>query len=507
MACHRAAMNVRVYLATTQGAVLIERISREPAPQSAICLKRTTKILPVSGGYDAFVRQPSGVIEREFGPFDAGGFRLDVSGEIADGESWQLGVFVAHALKESGRLCGPDDDFDEVWWLTGEVDNDLSVQAVAHIPDKIRAATDDMSAFVERGTPVTLFMAKENLESIDRAELPYGVRVVGVATTEEVLEGVGYATPPPTLELNDQAAPLVPWPERIGAGARGKRKMSAARSSSSIAVIGAGVLALAAILLLVFRVDLFQQPAPPAPVTVAISPPVELPRPKTESAAAEAPPAAQVPPIQPATVPQSSPSESVVSADVNDSAASPPAAEMKPESAALVAPATALQPADRLIEINVFGLFPDGSATCAAVHFGNAKTVEQTIGLESANTHRSLPIDDLCAIEIEFVPSAESVFVRAILDVEGGDFVDRQRWPVGLSGTQSVVSSIRWRGDLPKRLYAPLRYSLTVASATTDLSWLSDAMIRGSSATEAGTQALGQRGVTIVQRHHTIKPF
>ena len=60
-------MKVRVFLATTEGVVQIERITREDARQSAICLKRTTKVLPVSAGYDAFVRPPSGVIEREFG--------------------------------------------------------------------------------------------------------------------------------------------------------------------------------------------------------------------------------------------------------------------------------------------------------------------------------------------------------------------------------------------------------------------------------------------------------
>ena len=199
-ASRRFAVKIRVYLATTQGAVMVERISREPPPQSAICLKRTTKVLPVSSGYDAFVRQPSGVIEREFGPFNDGGFRLDVSSDVADGESWQLGVFVAHALKEAGELAGAEDTFDEVWWLTGEVDNDLNVMPVGHIPDKIRTAAVDIAAMVDSGTPVTLFLSEENLASIDRGELPYGIRVVGVTRTAEVIDGVGHATPPPILE-------------------------------------------------------------------------------------------------------------------------------------------------------------------------------------------------------------------------------------------------------------------------------------------------------------------
>ncbi len=77
-------MKVRVFLATTEGVVQIERITREEARQSAICLKRTTRVLPVSAGYDAFVRPPSGVVEREFGPYPKGAFRPIVFANFCD---------------------------------------------------------------------------------------------------------------------------------------------------------------------------------------------------------------------------------------------------------------------------------------------------------------------------------------------------------------------------------------------------------------------------------------
>ncbi len=80
-------MAIRVHIATTEGAVVVERITREIAARSAVCLGRTTRVLPVSDDYDAFVRPPSGVIEREFGPFLGGAFRLDVSGEFGGGQS------------------------------------------------------------------------------------------------------------------------------------------------------------------------------------------------------------------------------------------------------------------------------------------------------------------------------------------------------------------------------------------------------------------------------------
>ena len=59
-----------------------ERITRERAPQSMVCLKRTSRVLPISGDYDSFVRRGSGVIERTFGPFEDGAFRLDVAAPL-----------------------------------------------------------------------------------------------------------------------------------------------------------------------------------------------------------------------------------------------------------------------------------------------------------------------------------------------------------------------------------------------------------------------------------------
>ena len=176
-------MKVRVYVGTTEGPVQVERITREAAPQSAVCLGRSTRVLPMSTGYDAFVRSPSGVIEREFGPFDAGGFRLDISGVIGEGESWQLGIFVAHALAAKGQLASPGDRPDRVIWLTGEVDNDLAVHAVSHVRDKLLAARDELRAMTELGVPLSLFVPEENCAAItDMAD-----QVIGVRACDQVL--------------------------------------------------------------------------------------------------------------------------------------------------------------------------------------------------------------------------------------------------------------------------------------------------------------------------------
>ncbi|NQV78934.1 MAG: hypothetical protein HQ495_00175 [Alphaproteobacteria bacterium] len=185
-------MKARVYLATTQGPVLVERIAREAAPRSAMCLKRTTRVLPVSAGYDAFVRAPSGVIDREFGPFGEGAFRLDVSGEIGDGDSWQLGVFVAHALWARGELAGPDDAFDVVLWLTGTVDGDLNIGAVGGVAAKIDASRVFVAKCVTDAVRVVFVLPTDNADGAGAIDSAVGDLVLA-ATVPDVLERLGVA--------------------------------------------------------------------------------------------------------------------------------------------------------------------------------------------------------------------------------------------------------------------------------------------------------------------------
>lgn len=184
-------MKISVYVATTQGPARIERITREAAPISQVCLRRTTTVLPISSSYDAFVRQPSGVVERALGPFEPGGFRLDASADIGDGESWQLPAFVAHALEREGRLAGPDDVPDAVLLLSGAVDIDLGVGEVAYVPEKLSAAQEMLAEFVASGIPVTLAVPEANESEVSRMGEPLTARVLGVRTALDVLREFG----------------------------------------------------------------------------------------------------------------------------------------------------------------------------------------------------------------------------------------------------------------------------------------------------------------------------
>ncbi len=202
-------MKIRVYVGTTEGPVAIERITREAAPNSAMCIERSTREATASAGYEAFVKQPSGVIERELGPYPPGAFRLDVSSDIGDGESWQLGVFVAHALAAEGWLAEHHEDADAALWLTGEVANDLEVRPVGHVPDKLRAARAELEALVARSMPVTMIVPAANRDHLDRAELAPDIVRHAVSRTGDALQAAGLpgpASPAPRARRARRAA-------------------------------------------------------------------------------------------------------------------------------------------------------------------------------------------------------------------------------------------------------------------------------------------------------------
>ncbi len=198
--------SIAVYIATTGGPVQIERVTPERAPQSLVCLGRSSTILPISGDYDDFVRPGSGIIEREFGTHEGISYRLDLSGPIGSGQSWQLGVFLAHALAASGdtALISGDGVPDEVVIVTGRVDFDLKVDAVDHIPEKLAGLAKLMPSL--EGCAITLIVpAGENHALAAGSSLPDGVRLVAAASAWDACRAVG-------LRLPDDQVPALAVP-------------------------------------------------------------------------------------------------------------------------------------------------------------------------------------------------------------------------------------------------------------------------------------------------------
>ena len=191
----------RILVATTRGPSAVQRLTAEDEDvRSVICLDGKAMSLPVSGAYDQFVRQPTGLVERHFGH---GSYRLDVEHPIDDGASWQLGVFLAHALEAAGALAGRGIRPARLVWATGEVDRDLAIRPVAHVAEKMERSEAAIRSAVAEGVPVLVMLPRANAREAAPAwlaELMGKVRVVPLDSALDAcrelgvpLDGVGAA--------------------------------------------------------------------------------------------------------------------------------------------------------------------------------------------------------------------------------------------------------------------------------------------------------------------------
>ena len=200
-------MGIAVYIATTAGPVRIERIVGETVPQSNVFVGRGYKPLePVSADYEAFVA-PGGPVETAFAPFETPSFRLDVSGPIDTGNSWELAIFIAHGLAKAGRLAAPDDVAEAAVVLTGRVDADLNVGAVGHIDEKLRATAELIADCEARECPITFFYpagdSVTHSSDADLAKHPVGGAMEVMAYLDDA-SGQRTPTTPPSVIMKER---------------------------------------------------------------------------------------------------------------------------------------------------------------------------------------------------------------------------------------------------------------------------------------------------------------
>ena len=191
---------VRVFVATTEGPSEIQHIIEEdPDVRSVICLNGTSEALPVSRDYDSFVRKPTGIVERLFGHPS---YRVDVSRRISNGQSWQLGVLIAHAFLSEGRLASKNETADEVYWVSGEVRHNLDVMSVDHIRDKLRQSEELFDGLERLNTTLTIIVPNANLDEAD-AEF----RSLGNNRQDVILKGIAHWD---EFETGSNSAPSTP---------------------------------------------------------------------------------------------------------------------------------------------------------------------------------------------------------------------------------------------------------------------------------------------------------
>jgi hypothetical protein len=165
---------VRVLIPTLDGPVEVMRLVEEDERlgRSVLCLDGSTQTVVVSSDYDAFVGTPTGIVERLY---DHRCYRLDVSGKIDAGSSWQLGVLAAHALHAVDRLAQSGEPAETVMMATGTVHTaDMTVGPVTHVGRKLGLASQCLVEASKQGTRTVVAYPKVNAEDISsrqRAEL------------------------------------------------------------------------------------------------------------------------------------------------------------------------------------------------------------------------------------------------------------------------------------------------------------------------------------------------
>src|SRR5262249_37323253 len=116
-------------------------------------------------------------------------FRIDVSGRIDAGSSWQLGFFTAHALWAADRLAVSSAEHEVLLWTTGTVGNsDLSVGEVGYVTQKLNLSLERLAKEARAGKQVVVALPAANGPEID-AELRKAIEATGAQFVE--LDQVG----------------------------------------------------------------------------------------------------------------------------------------------------------------------------------------------------------------------------------------------------------------------------------------------------------------------------
>lgn len=517
---------VRVFIATTTGPVAVQRITEEdPEVSSVVCLAGKAMALPISQAYNAFVRNPTGVVQRHFGH---PAFRVDVSEKIDEGYSWQLGLFIAHALHKAGRLGGRDSEVETVVVATGEVDRDLNVLAVNGVAEKIdslRAVFGDILAGDAR---LLIAVPGDNPEPwrkifIDDVELGRGrVQVLAVDSAADLLDVLGAPLPErphPTAATKPTASPRR-GRTMVLAGLLTLVAMGALAGGATYAPEikdWAGRMAKMAAAMVVPAEPENGPPQPrptPTPQPIARPEPEKLvqtaPTPTPVAAPQPTPPTHAAPP-EPATAPQK--------LDVTmppRKPTTPPRPESRPEVGPdtekdIIETARLNDPTQVPVDIQVIELRAPTGHSCAAVRDKRVEARVRRASRGDSDVRGPDGVNDLCTIEI-----------RAAARRAGQTLIGRyQRWtrsrpdqaePDKVIDLGPRDDALTWSVDIPSRLQRRAFFHVVVLSSAVDVDIPQRLMRRlqqaqfGSAEMRAVVRRLRGRGIEVTSKRFRVNP-
>ena len=157
----------QLWIATTRGPVEIVSITEEdPEIRSVLCLSDSFQELPISPLYDAFVRRPTGLIEQITGHSS---YRVDLSGPITQGQSWQLGLAVTHLFHAEAQI----NSFslpNALVWTTGKVTPKGIVQPVGEIVEKWKMTVAELTHKTTKPDQIIVIAHAKNIEEVQKLE-------------------------------------------------------------------------------------------------------------------------------------------------------------------------------------------------------------------------------------------------------------------------------------------------------------------------------------------------
>ena len=176
-----------IAIATTEGPALIQYLGEEDADRSSLSFNDTISNR-LSGDYNSLLQlliRPNLLKNQK-----ETSYNLDISKDIGAGDSWKLGVFMAHALlahpagqlyplaRNSEDAADPyglnrSDPPDQIIWVTGNVqrmDKGPMAAKIGGIPDKIKESLGFLKACQDRNIPVTFVYPAQNEDDLSDEE-------------------------------------------------------------------------------------------------------------------------------------------------------------------------------------------------------------------------------------------------------------------------------------------------------------------------------------------------
>ena len=160
--------NIKLVIATTEAPATLTKLQQEE-PILKSRMEWTGEFAPLHLSYDDFVKQ---VIHKLWFAQEIQdkrpSFVAKLDEKITQGESWQLGMLIAHAANHVGWLEFENQECDVIWAsgiLTN--DDDLKIKRIESLALKLERSANLFEAVLKSGRGLTLCLPSENQQDQD----------------------------------------------------------------------------------------------------------------------------------------------------------------------------------------------------------------------------------------------------------------------------------------------------------------------------------------------------